>query len=524
MSQELVIKNKDELLQTVADLKRASDANDGALANLKQGVDELTSKYRDLRNSHTAAQTYTPSGTEAELTGRYLVDASLVGKLAVSPENRGRLEYENDGGNRPGVQYAASKSQSKAVRLLSEWDEIGHCSPGLLDDPEPVTAWQHRAQELVQLRSLAKVFTARADGRGGVKLGATPKLDAVLKRHFERGPDVVRQVVSDNTGEGSDLIPDIVLPELGRRLELPRNVVGLFQVQNIPTGGTTQNPFLIAGCQPFIVGVPAPNDLDPADIARSVPSYTSITTAPKTWGISLPASRDATEDSIIEWGSHGQMLLAEAARDGEEDAWLNADLNGGDTGLATWNPRSRWNTMGSSLDHRKSFVGLRQFSFDVSSAGSLAAETAVGILAELIHMDSPQFMDDVVGITSPEWILLKLLTDTNLLTVDKYGSLATLLTGEIGRLAGKPLVMSEFIDVQYNASGIFDDTTKTKTGFLWVNRSRWATGQRRGPRVEGEVRPSQHLQILTLTQRRHLRHLGRSTEKSVTWQYNASTS
>lgn len=514
--------SKEETFQAIADLRRAAEANEGKIANLQQASDVLTGKFRELRNLDTANQTYTPSGQDAELVSRYTLDAEVVAGHAVHPEGGGELRYAAD--NRSGAEYLAGKSSPKAVRMLSEWDELGNCSPGLLDDPEPVTPWQHRTQQLMELRSLGRIFLSRQNARGQVQLGATPKIDAVLKRHFERGPDIVRQVFADNASEGADFIPDVVLAELSRRLDLPRNVVALFPTQNIPTGGTTSNPFLIAGCQPFIVGTPAAGDLDPADIMRSVPSSTSITTSPKTWGVSLPASRDATEDSIVEWAPFAQLMLAEAVRDGEEDAYINADTNGGDTGLATWNPRSRWNSLGSNLDHRKSYIGLRAHSFDASSAGSLAAETAVGILAELIHMDSPQFMDDVVGITSPEWVLLKLLTDSNLLTVDKYGSLATLLTGEIGSIGGKRIVMSEFVDVQYNASGIFDDTTKTKTGFLWVNRNRWATAQRRGPRVEAEVRPSQHLQILTLTQRRHLRHLGRSTEKSVTWQYNASTS
>lgn len=521
-SQELVIESKEKLLQTVADLKRASDAAGGQLADLQRGVEALTGSYRELRNLHTAAQSYTPSGTDAELGSRYMVPAESVAAQAAQVGTHDRLEYEDVDARRSGKQYAANKDREQAVRMLSEWDESGHCTPGLIDDPEPVTPWQHRLQQLAELRSLVRTFTAKPDTRGGIRLGASPKVDAMIRRHLLRGPEIVRQVVADNAGEGAELIPDVTLPELTRRLEVPRNVVGLFGVQNIPTGGSTINPFLIAGAQPFIVGVPASGDLDPADIQRSVPSLTTVSTAPVTWGVSIPASRDATEDSILEWSGFAQMLLAEAIRDGEEDEWINADTNGGDTGLANWNIRSRWNTLGHTLDHRKSAIGLRAFSFDVSSAGAMSAETAVGMLTDLTAMDSPQFMDQVVGITSPEWVVKHLLTDTNLLTVDKYGQLATLLTGEIGSIGGKPLVMSEFVDIKYNASGVYDDTTKTKTGFLWVNRSRWVTAQRRGPRVEAEIRPSQHIQLLVLTQRRTPRHLGRSTEKSVTWRYNGT--
>lgn len=522
MSNELVVKTKDELLQAFGEMRNAAQANDGRLANLEKGVEVLTGKMRDLRNLHTAAQTYTPSGNDAEAYSRYTVDAELVKPQVAGPGDL--VQYAAPEQNRGGTEYLAGKEAPRAIRMLSEWDELGNRDPGLLDDPEPVTPWQHRFQQLAEQRTLARIFLARANSRGEVRMGATPKTDAALRRHVQRGPDWVKQVFADNSGEGADFIPDVVLPELSRRLELPRNVMAQFPTMQIPTGGTTQNPFLIAGCQPFIVGTPASGDLDPADIVRSVPSTTSLTHAPKTWGVTLPASRDATEDSIIEWGSFANMLLAEAIRDGEEDAAINADPNGGDTGLANWNIRSRWNTLGNANDHRKSFVGFRQFSIDVSSHSALSTESVVGIIAELISLDSPQFMDDVIIVTSPEFVLLKLLTDTNLLTVDKYGALATILTGEVGRIMGRPLIMSEFVDVQYNTSGVYDDSTKTKTGVLAINRSRWAKGLRRGPRVEAEVVAKQHTTYLTLTERWTLRHLGRSTEKSVGWYYNATAS
>jgi hypothetical protein len=426
--------------------------------------------------------------------------------------------------DQPGAEYVAGGSKNRAVRLFSEWDELGRCEPGLLDDPEPVTHWQHAFQDLLERRSQARIFLSKADNRGMVRFGTSPKIEAALRRHLDRAPAFIKQVFADNAGEGGEFIPDIVMPDLERKLSLPRNIVGTLPVTSIPTGGTTRNPFLIAGCQPFIYPVPVAGDLDPTDIQRSVPQTTDITHAPKTWGVVLPATRDATEDSIIEWGPFGSMMLSEAVRDGEEDAVINADPNGGDTGIANWNIRSRWPTLGHTNDHRKSFVGFRNYSIDVSSHGSLATESALGLIAELPTLDTPHMMGDLVIAVSPEWLVLKLLTDTNLLTVDKFGDRATLLTGQVGSIAGHPVIMSEFIDVQYNASGIYDDTTKTKTGVLIYNRSRWAKAVRRGPRVETEIVARQHTVYLTLTQRWTLRNRGRSTEKSVTWQYNATAS
>lgn len=526
MSVEAVNMSKDELLQMVSTLKQSASDQGGRIAQQDKAIEELTAKYRELRRHADENEVYVPSGTDAEAYGRYAMAPEAVEAQVADVANReAPIRYQSDSeANDRGRQYMAGKGASHAIRMLGEWEEDGTYLPGVLDDPEPVTAWQLRLQDLAEKRNLTRILLARQDNRGGIRMGSTAKIDRMIGRHIARGPAWVKQVFADNPTEGGEFIPDVVMPELGRRLELPRSVMALFQTMAVPTGGTTRNPFLVAGCQPFLVGVSAAGDLDPADIVRSVPSTTDLTHSPVTWGVSLPASRDATEDSIIEWGSFGNMMLAEGIRDGEEDAAINADTNGGDTGLASWNIRTRWNTLGSTLDHRKSFVGLRADSFDSSSSGSLATETAAGIEAELIHLDSPIFMDDVVHVTSPEFMLLKLILDPNLQTVDKYGTLATLLTGEVAKIFGKRVLLSEFIDKEYNASGVYDHVTRTKTGVLSVAPKRWAKGVRRGPRVELETRPSQHITILVATERWTLRKLGRSTEKSVTWQYNATAS
>lgn len=516
------ITTPDELIKTVSSIQQhVQSLPDGAkFARLNEAVDAITGQIRDLRKQQLASIEARPAGTDAEALQKYGVRAELVASQIAKD---GPVQYASADAA-TGREFAGSKGSETAVRLLAETDPVGRTEYGLLDDPEPVTRWQAELQWLASVRSLAKLARSRQRPDSGTAFGATPVIDAAIRRHLARGPAWVRQSFADNSGEGAELIPDITLPELARKLEHARSVASLFETMMLPNNGATTSPFLVAGLQPFIVGQPSAGDHDPAMIGRSAPSLSTISAAPKTWGVTLPANRDATEDSIIEYAPMALMMLAEGIRDGKEDAWINADLNGGDTGLANWNPRSRWQTLGAANDHRKSFIGLRHHSIDVSSHGSIATESAVGLIAELPSLDSPHFLGDIVYITSPEWYVLKLLTDTNLLTVDKIGALATLLTGQVGAIGGHPVVVSEFVDKQYNASGIYDDTTKTKTGVLIVNRRRWANGIRRGPRVEVEVVARQHVTFTTVTERWTARHLGQATEKSVSWQYNATAS
>jgi len=48
-------------------------------------------------------------------------------------------------------------------------------------------------------------------------------------------------------------------------------------------------------------------------------------------------------------------------------------------------------------------------------------------------------------------------------TVDKYGQFATVLNGELGKIDGIPVIVSEKIRENLNASGVYDGTTTTKT-------------------------------------------------------------
>lgn len=65
--------------------------------------------------------------------------------------------------------------------------------------------------------------------------------------------------------------------------------------------------------------------------------------------------------------------------------------------------------------------------------------------------------------------------DNNVTTVEKYGPGATILTGELGRIWGIPIVPTDRIAVNLGADG---DATATSnlTGAILVNRTRWVVG------------------------------------------------
>ena len=77
-----------------------------------------------------------------------------------------------------------------------------------------------------------------------------------------------------------------------------------------------------------------------------------------------------------------------------------------------------------------------------------------------------------------------LLGDSEVTTVEKYGSGATILNGELARVNGSPVIVSEHVREDLNASGVHDGITTNRSYALAVNRGEWAVGQRMALEVE----------------------------------------
>ncbi len=79
---------------------------------------------------------------------------------------------------------------------------------------------------------------------------------------------------------------------------------------------------------------------------------------------------------------------------------------------------------------------------------------------------------------------LSLLDDSDLLTVDKMGAAATVLNGQVASVGGVPVIVSEHVREDVNASGVQDGVTTDRTFALTVNRGEFAIGQRMALAVE----------------------------------------
>jgi len=286
---------------------------------------------------------------------------------------------------------------------------------------------------------------------------------------------------------GAEWIPDEFRPELWEAFQIPRQLRSL-----IPSVSVDRNTILIPrltrGGRPYKKGEVTTDD--PALYTAS-----TVETSQKTINIKGLAARYVVDDAAMEDSAIALMptlsrQIAVDLEDAYEDCMLNGDTaaSHGDTGLANWNIRDRWGTsgLGTSADHRRTFMGFRQAAIDRSSSGAIAAPAALALSDLISAMGTMgEFgTENRYIVCSPEALIKHLLKLDEVTTIDKFGPAATIVSGQIGSIMGTPILMSRFMGADLNASGLYDNSTKTQTGIVLFNTASWYQYERRGLLVE----------------------------------------
>lgn len=127
----------------------------------------------------------------------------------------------------------------------------------------------------------------------------------------------------------------------------------------------------------------------------------------------------------------------------------------------------------------------------------------------------------IVGTSA--WAQMRLLCDSNnnplVSTVDKYGPGASILSGEVGKLFGIPIVYSPFMPENVNASGVYDGSTTTKATVILCWTPAWMLGDRKSIQLETQRHIGAQTTELVSTWRGDFKHaLG--TNLTTAWGYN----
>ncbi len=331
------------------------------------------------------------------------------------------------------------------------------------------------------------------------------------------GADVQKALATGNTGTGEEWIPTEYSADLIDEVRLNTMVANLFRVIPMSVGSTLKLPTSTSRPVAYIADQ-ADTD-EPGSLLSSDLGTGQITLTPVTFAVRVNLSYEFIEDSIIPALPLVREKIVLGLADGLENATLNGDTASAhqDTGLAAYfaaNPadvrKAAWDGL------RKLTVSGAQIDFNsgteaFTTANHRAIRKAMGRYG--MRPDELSWITSING-------YIRMLSLTEVITMDVYGSRATILSGQLASFDGSPVIVSEYVRNDLNASGVYDATTVTKTQTLCVHRPSFLYGEKRGVTVEMESRPSQQRHIMVATMRRDFKSARPSTDAPVGYGYD----
>lgn len=341
-------------------------------------------------------------------------------------------------------------------------------------DDERVRELQRRNDELLVLNAVMDSAwneeRAAYLSRGGYKsLRAWETFNSV-RSEFEKAMDTA------TAGEGSEWVPSLLSSQLQSVIDLELRVASLHRSFPMPAPEyklpirTTHATGYKAAEQGNAAALTA--------ITLSKPGTDDITfTAVKVAG-RVMWTGEMSEDSVVPMLPFLTQDLGTAVGRAIETGTINGQPGGTiDTGDAP-----------GATDARALWDGYRKYAetnstvkYDMGSAFTVEgftelrkklAKTGVSP-ANLAWVVSPSVFFQMLNLKD---------ANDNPVVTPAYAytpAMATALTGEMGALQGIPVIVSEFVREDLNATGIYDGVTETKTIVLCIHKPSWMYGTRR---------------------------------------------
>jgi len=268
--------------------------------------------------------------------------------------------------------------------------------------------------------------------------------------------EALLKAVTTTAGAGGDFLP---VPLANTFIDLVRDqnfCRQLFRVITMP-GATFDFPKILTGPTVYYEDT----ELTAQAVETSMTTGTIRLTARK-YMAQLQASAEIFEDANQDMDMIIRDHFAKGLAEAEEETCLVGDRShtatAGSVAAAT---EVNW----YSKDHRLAWNGLLTLAGDIvgtMSAGNRAANRVnanggdmdTGVARQVLYNlgKYARNFSNIVLFLNP-WSANQMLDDSKLVTVDKYGPRATIVTGEIGKLYGKiTVITSDFVTDQYGVA------------------------------------------------------------------------
>lgn len=281
--------------------------------------------------------------------------------------------------------------------------------------------------------------------------------------------DVQRAMSGTTATQGPEWVPYFMSANLKLLVQAATQVANLFEEITMPTP-KYDNP--VEGADPvvYLIGEATSDTESTNVITADTPKTAKMTLTAIKLALRILVSSELLEDSIINVASDILRRIAKAFARGIDEALVNGDTAGSHQDTDVTNAK----------DRRKAWNGLRKHALisgmpnvdlaTFSSANLLSIRKGMGVFGS-----RPSELAWIVGFKG----MIEMMKLAELITVEKYGAQASVLLGEVAKFFGSPVVLSEFIREDLNATGVFDNVTTTKSVVLCVHRESFARGERR---------------------------------------------
>lgn len=281
------------------------------------------------------------------------------------------------------------------------------------------------------------------------------------------------------TGEvGSQWIPTAVSTSYVEEYNLERKIAALFTEVKMPT-----NPYDFPVMSNGAVATTIGENTAKSTPDQFVSSKITFRAVKLTNQYQLP--EELTEDSAVDV----MKLIRDQLIIGQEKAMELAIIEG-DTATTNQHANSYFGAGAPTADScERAFDGLRKrtlaaASLVVPAGGKPVNETLLSSLRKAMgkYGINPSELAFISGVN----VYNELMQLDDVRTLEQYGPQAPVLSGELGKYEGIPIIVSEYMREDLAASGVNTSTSDALASLLLVNRKRWMTGLRRAIQVRVE--------------------------------------
>jgi len=289
---------------------------------------------------------------------------------------------------------------------------------------------------------------------------------------------------STTSDEGDEWVPSDMSGNMIERVHVELKVASLFDKFPMPS-----NPFVMpveGGDTDATLMAEKTAIISAFDSTEQTPGTEAVTFTAAKGRSRIQVSHELTEDSAIAIMPYVEKKAGRGLARVIDRCIINGDKSSGgtasfDTGYTP-----------ATTDFRHGWDGLRyHYQTNITSTYggqdcSTFNETNVGKVRSAMGKYG-LYPSDLIYLCSVKAYLQKFLRELdNYQTLDKYGPNAVILNGELAKVDGVPLVISEFMYDNLNADGIYDGTTTDRSEILCLNRNMWLIGEWGGIRASVE--------------------------------------